>query len=320
MGDTKGGAFDVPGAVAAKLLGAPLNPNGRPNADVVLPWVNGLDITRRPRGMSIIDFGVSMPAGEAALYEQPFEHVRHHVKPERAANSRAAYRNRWWLHVEPRPAMRKALAPLRRFIGTPTVSKHRLFVWLEHPTLPDHQLIVVARQDDYFFGVLHSKLHELWALQLGTSLEDRPRYTHGTTFETFPFPWPPGREPANDMHAEAIADASRVLVHMRDAWLNPPDADEEELKLRTLTKLYNAQPTWLLLAHSVLDRAVLDAYGWPHNLPYAELLERLFALNRARAAADIAAGAQPLLPDPAVVAIGNAEPAAALSTRRRRPA
>ena len=30
--------------------------------------------------------------------------------------------------------------------------------------------------------------HERWSLRLGTSLEDRPRYTPNTTFETFPFP------------------------------------------------------------------------------------------------------------------------------------
>lgn len=87
--------------------------------------------------------------------------------------------------------MTKALAPLNRFIATPTVSRHRLFEWIMHPTLPDHQLIVIARADDYVFGVLHSRVHEVWALCQGTALTDRPRYTPTTTFETFPFPWAP---------------------------------------------------------------------------------------------------------------------------------
>jgi hypothetical protein len=333
MGDTKGGAFDIASDVAAKLLAEPLNPNGRPNGDVVRLWVNGLDVTRRPRSMWIIDFGVTMPEPEAALYELPYQQVLEHVKPERARNSRVAYRNRWWLHVESRPAMRSALAPLRRFIGTPTVAKYRLFVWLEHPTLPDHQLIVVAREDDYFFGVLHSKLHEVWALRMGTALEDRPRYTPTTTFETFPFPWPPGQEPAGDSQMEAIAEATRALVQKRDAWLNPPGADEAVLKTRTLTKLYNTRPTWLGLAHEALDRAVLDAYRWPHDLSDAELLERLFARNRERAAAEMAAGGQLGLPEPAVVGMERfhrgrkakpetepAPPGPRVQRRRRRPA
>ena len=53
---------------------------------------------------------------------------------------------------------------------------------------PDHQLIAIARDDDTTFGILHSRFHELWSLRLETSLEDRPRHTPSTTFETFPFP------------------------------------------------------------------------------------------------------------------------------------
>jgi hypothetical protein len=178
--------------------------------------------------------------------------------------------------------MRRALAPLTRFIATPTVAKHRVFVWMVHPTLPDHQVIAVARSDDYFFGVLHSKAHELWALRLGTSLEDRPRYTPTSTFETFPFPWPPGTEPAGDPRVEAIAEAACALVATRDTWLNPPDASADVLKTRTLTNLYNQRPTWLDMAHDHLDHAVLDAYGWPRDLPDEEILDRLLKLNLER--------------------------------------
>ncbi|HLJ80749.1 MAG TPA: DNA methyltransferase, partial [Ktedonobacterales bacterium] len=154
MGDTKGGSFDIEGELARKLLAAPLNPNGRPNSDVVYPWVNGMDITRRPRGMFIVDFGVEMPLAQAALYEAPFALVERLVKPERISNRRDTYRERWWIHAEPRPALRAALTPLKRYIATPTVAKHRLFVWLTPDTLPDHQLIAIARDDDYTLGVL----------------------------------------------------------------------------------------------------------------------------------------------------------------------
>uniref|UniRef100_UPI0013EAB9D7 class I SAM-dependent DNA methyltransferase n=1 Tax=Candidatus Chloroploca sp. Khr17 TaxID=2496869 RepID=UPI0013EAB9D7 len=284
MGDTKGGAFDLTPEQAVQMLTAPLNPNGRPNRDVVRPWVNGLDITRRPRGMFIVDFGVDMPEADAALYALPFAHIEREVKPERAKNNRAAYRERWWLHVEPRPAMRRTLVPFQRFIGTPNLTKHRIFAWVYPPTIPDHQLIVFARDDDYFFGVLHSRPHEIWALRLGTSLEDRPRYTPSTTFETFPFPWPPGQEPLDDPRIAAISDAAQRLVAQRDAWLNEPGLSEAELKQRTLTKLYNQRPDWLDQAHKELDQAVCDAYGWPHDLSDEEILARLLALNLARAA------------------------------------
>jgi hypothetical protein len=45
--------------------------------------------------------------------------------------------------------------------------------------------------------VLHSYIHEIWSLRLGTWLGkgNDPRYTPTTTFETFPFPFAPGHEP-----------------------------------------------------------------------------------------------------------------------------
>jgi hypothetical protein len=68
-------------------------------------------------------------------------------------------------------------------------------------------------------------------------------YHHTTCFETFPFPGPPGQEPADDPRVAAIAAAARALGAWRDAWLNPPGAPAEELKKRTLTNLYNALQT-----------------------------------------------------------------------------
>jgi type II restriction/modification system DNA methylase subunit YeeA len=283
--DEKGGAFDIDGARARAMLKAIGNPNRRPNSDVVRPYFNALDVVRRPRDMWIIDFGCEMPITDAAAYEMPFEYVKQVVKPVRDRGRNEREKDYWWLHRRPAPDMREAVTLLRRFITTPRVAKYRVFVWLNSDVIPDCQLYVFARDDDYFFGVLHSKPHEIWALRQGTSLEDRPRYTPTTTFETFPFPWPPGREPASDPRVEAIAAAAHDLVEKRDRWLNPEGASEAELKKRTLTNLYNARPEWLAIAHHRLDEAVLDAYGWPHDLTDEQILERLLALNLERAAA-----------------------------------
>ena len=184
--------------------------------------------------------------------------------------------------------MRAAIKPLARYIATPRLAKHRLFVWLDHSVLPDHQLYIFARDDDYFFGVLHSSVHEVWARAMGTQLrevESGFRYTPKSTFDTFPFPWPPGTEPVGSPVVEAIAGAARELVRLREAWLNPPGIAEAELKEKTLTKLYNLRPTWLGNAHQALDEAVYRAYGWPEGLGRAEVLERLLALNAERAGA-----------------------------------
>ena len=305
MGDTKGGPFDIPGDQAREWLQAPANPNGRPNSDVLRPWMNGMDITRRPAGKWIVDFGWTMEREEAAFYEAPFQHVREHVYPARQRNRRESYRVNWWRHVEPRQGMWRALDGLSRYIATPTVAKHRLFVWCDSRVCPDHQLIVIVRDDDTTFGILHSRFHEAWSLRLGTSLEDRPRYTPTTTFETFPFP--EGLSPgipasvyADDPRAIGIAEAARRLVELRDRWLNPPEwvewidepvpgypkrpvprdeAAAKELKKRTLTNLYNTRPQWLADAHAALDAAVAAAYGWRVDISDDDALNALLTLN-----------------------------------------
>jgi hypothetical protein len=187
--------------------------------------------------------------------------------------------------------------------------------------LPDKNLQVITRADDTTFGILHSRFHELWSLRLGTSLEDRPRYTPTTCFETFPFPaglTPRDTAPvvgqasppclAGEIVAENIAAAARRLNELRETWLNPPEwvdwvitpeeekagfpkrpvakpGHEADLKKRTLTALYNARPAWLGLAHKALDQAVAAAYGWTDYtpaMPDDEILRRLLALNLER--------------------------------------
>jgi hypothetical protein len=109
-----------------------------------------------------------------------------------------------------------------------------------------------------------------------------PTYNTSTCFETFPFPWPPEKEQKDDPRVEAIAAAALKLVKKRDAWLNPPDASTAELKKRTLTNLYNENPTWLQDAHRELDDAVFAAYGWPNDLSDQDILTRLLQLNTER--------------------------------------
>ena len=306
-GDEKNGAFDIPGDLAREWLRLPANPNGRPNTDVLKPWFNGMDVTRRPSGKWIIDFGPSMREADATLYEAPFAYVAKHVRPVRQRNRRKSRREAWHRHGEPGLNMRRALSGLSRFIATPALAKHRLFVWFDARVCPDHQLIVIARDDDTTFGILHSRFHELWSLRLGTSLEDRPRYTPTTTFQTFPFPdglTPdiPAADYADDPRAIAIAQAARRLVELRDRWLNPPEwidwidepwpnypkrpvptaaAPLQQLKRRTLTNLYNERPQWLVDAHRELDAAVAAAYGWKAETSDDDSLHALLKLNRA---------------------------------------
>lgn len=315
LGVTKGGPFDIDENTARKFV-----ESSAKNVEVIKRRIGGKDATAQGKSSTwIIDFGVLTEA-QASSYAMPFEYVREHVKPLRDKNRDEFLRTNWWLHQRTRLAMRKAIKGLGRLLVTPEVSKHRVFIWIDSEIVPDHKLHVFAREDDYFFGVLHSYIHESWSLAQCSwmGVGNDPSYSSTRTFETFPFPWAPGKEPTDDPRVARISAAAAELHRVRDAWLNPPEGTvgPGALKLRTLTNLYNAvvdyrekraagkpyltaanQPATLLAEqiaglHDTLDAAVLAAYGWEDLIGKLrtpegdeELLRRLLALNLARGGA-----------------------------------
>ncbi|MCF8004704.1 MAG: hypothetical protein K9L32_10985 [Chromatiaceae bacterium] len=216
-GTKKYGDFDIPGDVAREWLLAP-NPDGRSNREVLKPWRNGQDLARRPADHWIIDFGVDRVEADAALFEQPYQHVLTYVKPSRSQVNNEHTRAYWWIHERPRAALRQSLTGLRRFIATPRVAKHRFFVWLPASVLPDTRLCVICRDDDITFGILSSRLHVIWALSKGSRHGDgdqggRPTYNAGTCFETFPFPegcTPADTRPAGQDEADPLVSMPRA--------------------------------------------------------------------------------------------------------------
>ncbi len=202
------GDFEVSYQSCIEWLKVP-NPHGLPNYDVVRPLVSGRDINSRGRGLWVVDFN-KKSMSEACLYEKPFEYVERYVKPQRIANARKVRRENWWIHGEHGGGWRSAMVGLPRFIGTSQVSKHRYFVWLAASVWPHQTVIAFACADDTTFGILHSRIHELWSLRMGTSLEDRPRYTPTTCFETFPFP--KGLTPADTAHQKTETIAGGALI------------------------------------------------------------------------------------------------------------
>ena len=208
-------------------------------------------------------------------------------------------------------------------ICTPRVAKHRLFLWVPTATLPDARLYAFAIEEEWLFGILHSRAHELWSLAMASrhGVGNDPTYSTETCFATFAFPEP------NSEQRSTIGRAAGELVTMRERWLNPPewlreevltfpasmdgpwshvvetpntdgigtaryarlvpiDADaEKSLKKRTLTHLYNERPTWLRDLHQALDEAVLGAYGLAADVSDDALLAHLLALNLERSAA-----------------------------------
>jgi type II restriction/modification system DNA methylase subunit YeeA len=315
-GIERGGAFHVAGEIARLWISKPLNPNNRPNADVVKRFVTVKDLLGRSRDLWIIDF-TGLDEAEAALFEPVFAHAEETIKSPRAINRETRTADNWWRFRRSGEAFQKLTAPMPRFIATGLVTKHRFFVWVpREKVLPDTRVVAIARDDDCSFGILSSSLHEMWTLNTCQyhGVGNDPVYTTGTCFETFPFPGGltpniPAADYAADPRAVAIAAAAKRLNELRENWLNPADlvqrvpevvsgypdrvlpVDDKAaaiLKKRTLTNLYNERPSWLDHAHRDLDKAVAAAYGWVdwgNGLSDDLILDRLFKLNQERAAA-----------------------------------
>lgn len=279
--------------------------------------MNGTDILSRQPERFVIDFYNFQRIEQAALFEAVFEHLENlYVDYFENSKRQLVRRNDWWCHRRSGAAFRNGVSQLKRYVATPRVAKHRVFVWIEGSILCDSATFAIAREDDTTFGILHSRFHERWSLRMCTWLGvgNDPRYTPTTCFETFPFPEGltpdiPAEEYADDPRAIRIADAAERLNTLRENWLNPADLivrepevvegypdrilpkDEEAakiLKKRTLTNLYNERPAWLDHAHAELDSAVAAAYGWEEDwaagMDDEEILKRLFDLNQKRAA------------------------------------
>ena len=258
----------------------------------IRPFRNGRDLSETPRGVLVIDlFGLG--ADEVrncfpAVYQRVFDRV----KPVRDQNKRDSYRLNWWIFAEPRSQMRKALAGLPRYIGTSEVSKHRFFVFLDASVLPDGAVITIAHDDAYILGVLSSRIHVVWTLAAGGTLEDRPRYQNSRCFDPFPFP---AATEAQQTHIRDLAE--RLDTHRKRQQSQHPKLTFTDLynvleKLRVGTPL-NAKEqlthehglvTVLRQLHDDLDAAVAGAYALPPTASDDAILTHLCALNAQRAA------------------------------------
>ena len=269
----------------------------------IRPYRNGKDLTARPRGVFLIDlFGLS-ESEVISQFPELYQHVFVNVKPERDVSRDKLFKQNWWLFGRSRGDLRNALVGIRRYIATPETAKHRVFQFLESEITPDHMLVALAIDDAFHLGVLSSKIHVVWALSAGgrMGMGNDPRYNSSRCFQTFPFP---DATPEQQERIRALAeqlDAHRKRQQAQYATLTLTDLYNVVEKLRkgeALTakdQVVNQQglASVVLSLHQQIDVAVADAYGWPHDLPEADILTRLVRLNHERAAEEADGQANP---------------------------
>jgi len=270
----------------------------RHNAERISPYLGGEAANTDPDQRTqrhVINFA-QLTLSEAEHWPDLLEIVRERVKPGRDSSSHA--RAKWWQFERPRPDLYEALRPLTRCIVTARVTKHLCLSFQPIDQIFSETTSVCALQSNSAFSVLQSRLHEIWARLLSSSLADRLRYSVSDCFGSYPFPTHDPRTTLPALEAIGLRLYTARAQYMQST-------------RQGLTKTYNAlkdpardDPAVLALRalHIELDRAVLHAYGWhdievpPYTTPRTPderltfeafedpILDRLFALNAERAA------------------------------------
>lgn len=259
----------------------------------IRPYRNGRDIAQSSRGAMVIDLYELSIEYVKINFPEVYQWVLERVKPDRDQNNRESRRKNWWLFGETNPKLRTQLDGLPRYIATVETAKHRIFVFLDEEILPDNKLVAIASADAFHLGVLSSRIHSVWALAAGGHLGvgNDPVYNKTRCFEPFPFPACDEAQTARIRRCAELLDGHRRRQQALHPGLGLTDIYNVLEKLRAGEDLTQKEKkinelglvSVLKQLHDDLDAAIFDAYGWPLALADQEILERLTALNRARA-------------------------------------
>ena len=254
------------------------------------------------------------PSPVAADWPDLLAVVERKVKPIRESLSQSNSWNRdvarrWWQFAAYRLGLRDAIDGHDRVLALPLVSQHLAFTFLPSQMVFSNKLYIFSLTSSSAFGILQSRVHEIWARFFGSSLKDDLSYANTDCFETFPFPH-------NWRHVDEVNAIGEIYFELRSSIMVRNDEG--------MTKTYNrfhdpnegsSDILELRELHQAMDRATLGAYGWsdistnceflldfevsdtesrkrkPYRLRWPdavrdEVLGRLLELNAKRAAED----------------------------------
>lgn len=148
----------------------------------------------------------------------------------------------------------------------------------------NEKIVVFPFESHAPFTVIQSRVHEVWARSLSSTLKDDLQYTPSECFETFPFPsgvlHVDGLEPGMDQRKENHFRLVALTGNLHPNSHGLEDVGREYFDFRAalmvrnnegLTKTYNrfhdplersADILTLRELHDAMDQTVLKSYGW----------------------------------------------------------
>ncbi|GGF15287.1 Eco57I restriction-modification methylase domain-containing protein [Subtercola lobariae] len=160
-------------------------------SEVVVPYLTGEDLNSRPDSSAsrfVVNFR-DLTLDAAQLYGPAFERVRSLVRPERQRlNSAGKYvlrkplPEKWWQFAEKSNGLYSRIRGQSHVIAMSFVSKAVVPMRIPNRGVFSHKLAVFVDDSYENLGLLSSSVHQLWAISLSSTLEDRVSYSPSDSF------------------------------------------------------------------------------------------------------------------------------------------
>lgn len=217
-------------------------------------WQNASELEQR----EMLRTGIvpnDYPEPVAADWPDLLEIIERLVKPERDKIKDEIGKRIWWRFLRSRPELHTKIKDVDFAIVRSLTSSHfSCFARVPKSQTFDQTLVVWASSKFSDIGELASSVHEIWSNLMGSSLEDRSRYTPSDCFQTYPFlraPYSTLKIQADKYYAlrtQMVNESGLGLTKMYNRFHNPLDRKPDISELRR--------------HHAQMDDAVLRAYGW----------------------------------------------------------
>jgi type I restriction-modification system DNA methylase subunit len=248
------------------------------NREVIFPVINGQEVNSKPDqvpGRSIINF-FDWDLEKARKYKEVFARAELLIKPIRAKDNRALYRERWWQYAEPRRKLISQLKNLRTCFVAAATTKYLNFSAAPSNYVFLNTLYVLTTDRWDLFAVVQSTLHEVWARKYSGALKQDLRFSPSKCFDSYPFPdglWQTA-DPCLATLGEQYHAHRRSLMQSLQLGLtniynlfHSVELTPEHVAIVSKQPPAQAEAGYqgifdLRRLHHDLDNAVRDAYGW----------------------------------------------------------
>ena len=196
--------------------------------------------------------------------------VERKVKPERIKKDGKKYPRmvyEWWKFWNARPALEEAITGCERVLAVSRVTEKIGFAAMSPGSVFSERLVVLPQDEFLPLALLQTRLHEIYSLFFGSSLEDRFMYAPSDCFETFPFPTAFLESAANDSAHGAIRQSLDLISETYNQLRMKLMVSNNEGLTSTYNRFHDPSETSgglldLRRLHEEMDQAVLAAYGW----------------------------------------------------------